>query len=173
MKFNLQNLERIDYFGEVPPSDMFELLTVKWGIRSNLALAIVDTYGGHILSASVAVKNIALARRPNIGRRFHVRDPYGNAILNVQPCLDWALETNRLQEMHTALRAMANIGYFEVISENDRIAETISRCNVGGLVKRDSYAVGFKADRWNEIKQDWICVPTSHAMRLIIANKLE
>jgi hypothetical protein len=33
---------------EVPPDKMYELLTTKWGVGHNLAVALIDHYGGHI-----------------------------------------------------------------------------------------------------------------------------
>ena len=46
--FNLANMDEAIFAGEVPPNLMFELLTTRWGIAENVALALIDHYGGHV-----------------------------------------------------------------------------------------------------------------------------
>ncbi len=58
-------LDRIDfshrnltYAGEVPPADMFALLTTRWGMGEHLATAFLNFYGGHVFDAYKAVSKL-------------------------------------------------------------------------------------------------------------------
>ena len=37
------------FAGEVPPNEMYKLLTNEWKIKSEMAILLIDVYGGHIL----------------------------------------------------------------------------------------------------------------------------
>lgn len=163
--------DNIIHFGEIPPGEMFDLLTTKWGMKDNLALAFVDTYGGHIRNASAALVDLALFYQPDGESHFMPENAFGTSISDVQPCIFWAIENNQEIAMRTALQALAENGYFEVFEpENDRIAETISCRNVGGLVMRGSFSTDLKVSVWAKTTCNYLCVPSSQAMRLIIAN---
>ena len=41
LDFHLENVNEYIYAGEVPPKDMYELLTTKWGIESDVVLALI------------------------------------------------------------------------------------------------------------------------------------
>jgi hypothetical protein len=73
LKFNIKNFTEFIFAGEIPPNKMFELFTTQWGMGENMALAMVDFYGGHVWSALNAIKkrhiNIASdLLRANIGQ---------------------------------------------------------------------------------------------------------
>jgi hypothetical protein len=170
MMFNLNNLDEINYFGEIPPNDMFELLTTKWDVKENLALALVDTYGGHIKNVTRAVTKLALNPLPE--GSFMVNTAYGASIHDVVPCLRWAVNNQQEKKMHIALTALARDGYFKVNDFSDPIAEVISQHNVGGFVTSGGFAVGIPKEVWEEEDCEWICVPSTQAMRVIIAHKI-
>ena len=46
--FNLEDLSGYIFSSELPPKDMYELLTTRWGIKHDLALQLLSIYGGHI-----------------------------------------------------------------------------------------------------------------------------
>lgn len=53
-----QNATDRIFAGEVPPKDMFELLTKKWGMGSCLASVFIACYGGHIWNCAIAVDKL-------------------------------------------------------------------------------------------------------------------
>lgn len=175
MGFNLMNLNAFRYFGDIPPNQMFQLLTTKWNMKENLALAFVDAYGGHVLHASEALTR--LADSYEMGDSFEVQDGYGMSIDDVRSCILWAKANNQLSRMLAVLKAIARDGYFEINDlkgdDDHAIFETICRNSVGGPVKRRSFVLGFDKDQWAKIQSKWICVPSSQAMRLILADALK
>ena len=48
LRFKLENLNGHIFSGELPPKDMYELLTTRWSIKHDLALHLLSIYGGHI-----------------------------------------------------------------------------------------------------------------------------
>lgn len=46
MGFNTENLNEFIYMREIAPNDMLKLLISEWGMKANLALALVDAFGG-------------------------------------------------------------------------------------------------------------------------------
>lgn len=170
MAFNVTNFDEINNFGEIPPGEMFKLLTTEWHLKENVALAFVDAYGGHILNSATALEK--LDRLPDL---FDVGAGYRTAEGSVRPCILWAKKNNQLPLMRAALQSLAKDGYIEVADvDNDRIAESICRSNVGSLVRRHSFAAGFNDELWaSKIKSDWICVSSSQSMRLFIADTLK
>ena len=46
------------FAGEVPPYKMYELLTTRWGVGHNLAVALIDHYGGHIYSTLLKLEEL-------------------------------------------------------------------------------------------------------------------
>ena len=58
--FNLIHFNGYIYAGEVPPKDMYDLLTTKWGVDPNLAVALIDVYGGHIYNMKEALSRLYL-----------------------------------------------------------------------------------------------------------------
>ena len=49
--FKLADLTTVIHIGEVPPSEMRELLTDRWGMGERLADSFLAAFGGHIFSA--------------------------------------------------------------------------------------------------------------------------
>ena len=47
-EFNAPDITQNILAGEVPPYKMYELLTTRWGMGHNLAVTLIDHYGGHI-----------------------------------------------------------------------------------------------------------------------------
>ena len=46
--FNPLDITRFIFPGEVTPDKAYELLTQRWGVGPNLAVALIDHYGGNL-----------------------------------------------------------------------------------------------------------------------------
>jgi hypothetical protein len=44
----LKDISKFLFAGEVPPNEMYKLLTQEWDLSEKLSLAIISLYGGHI-----------------------------------------------------------------------------------------------------------------------------
>ena len=107
---------------------MYELLTTWWGVGHNLAVALIDIYGGHIYD--VLRKLLELNSKEDSfipGSTMQAND--------VMRCLDF--DGNR-QHMRELLTQIAEKEFAPTRNKNDREAEVISKYNVGGLVQRES-----------------------------------
>ena len=89
LDFNLRNFNGYIYAGEVPPKDMYELLTVKWGIEPNVAIALINMYGGHIYDMKEALSRLYL-QKETFRQLFD-----SNLSNNVKKCLDWKFKNRR------------------------------------------------------------------------------
>ena len=83
INFNLGDFNGYIYAGEVPPKDMYDLLTVKWGIEPNVAIALISIYGGHIYDMKEAL--FRLCEQKERFRQFLD----SNRSNNVLKCLKW------------------------------------------------------------------------------------
>lgn len=54
--FNTDNFNKYVYAGEVPPRYMYTLLTEEWQIEENIAIALMNHYGGHIYDTYLGLK---------------------------------------------------------------------------------------------------------------------
>ena len=159
--FNLSNFTEYIYAGEVPPNEMYKLLTTKWGVRDNLALALIDHFGGHIWDTYLALNRLNSDRE-----EFIALDPQLGQ--DVVRCLKW--EGNK-EQMKMTLCQIAESGFSPLSDQDDPIAEVISKNNVGGVVKKRSTVVGLPLDAWGKSKIG--LVPSKQSTRLAIAEVLE
>jgi hypothetical protein len=60
--FKAAHIHQHIVMGDVPPSDMYALLTEKWHVRPHLATALINQFGGHLLQLSRAVSDLALKK---------------------------------------------------------------------------------------------------------------
>jgi hypothetical protein len=67
-----QNATKRIFAGEVPPQNMFELLTVDWKMGPSLASVFIACYGGHIWNCALAVDEL-LSQKREIQSQFSVR----------------------------------------------------------------------------------------------------
>jgi hypothetical protein len=58
MGFNLNHISDEIVVGDISPASMQELLREKWEVREHLSLAIVNIYGGHVLQAVSALREL-------------------------------------------------------------------------------------------------------------------
>ena len=165
--FNLDNFNGYIYAGEVSPKDMYELLTEKWGVESNLAVALIDHYGGHIYDVYLALTRLFYDKEG-----FKLMD--SNLSDEVDLCLKWKGESEGDRDrMRDALRQLATTGFYPIEERTDPVARVISENNVGGVVKLSSKIIGLRPDVWKSTKLKNGIVPSKQAMRLAIAEVLE
>ena len=159
--FNTADIAQYIFAGEVPPDKMYELLTTRWGMGHNLAVTLIDHYGGHIY---------------DIYRRLEQLNEKGEDFVtvsqaqtdDVQKCLDFDGDKKRMRELLTQI---AEKGFAPLSKKQDPEAEVISQYNVGGLVQRDQATViGLLNHVWGENTIG--LVASKHSIRLIIARVL-
>jgi hypothetical protein len=167
-EFNLANFNGYIYAGEVPPKDMYDLLTVKWGIDPNLAVALINVYGGHIYDMKEVLSRLHLEKE-TFRQLFD-----SNLSDDVRDCLEWKFEKDEDDmRMRDTLRQLAVTGFVPLKSIKDPVAKVISMNNVGGVVKSFAKVIGLRPDVWQQTKFENGIVPTKQSMRLVIAKILE
>jgi nitrogen fixation protein len=165
--FNLANFNGYIYAGEVPPKDMYELLTVKWEIEPNVAVALINIYGGHIYDMKEALSRLHLEKQ-----KFWLLD--SSLSDNVIECLEWKgeQEDDNLR-MRDTLRQLAVSGFVPIKSLKDPIAKVISENNVGGVVKFTANVIGLRPEVWQQTEFENGIVPATQSMRLVIAKMMK
>ena len=127
------------FAGEVPPYRMYELLTTRWGVGHNLAVALIDHYGGHIYKTLLKLEELN-----SIGDHF-IPGSTMQAI-GVIECLDFDSNKRHMRELLTQI---AGKGFSPISDMGDREAEVITKHHVGELVQRESAKViGEPNDVW-------------------------
>ena len=168
LNFNLDNFNGYIYAGEVPPKEMYDLLTVKWGVESNVALALINIYGGHIYDMKEALSRLHLEKE----KFDYFFD--SNLSSNVQECLDWRFEKEEDNvRMRETLRKLAVTGFVLLEKIDDPVAKVISANNVGGVVKKSGIVVGLNRQVWQGTESKYGIVPSKQSMRLVIAEMLK
>jgi hypothetical protein len=141
---------------------MYELLTTQWGVRHNLAVALIDLYGGHIYDISIHLNELNERKGtyiPGSQRQF-------DDVLN---CLKFGGDKKRMREL---LAQIAENGFAPINDKTDPVAEFISKHYVGGLVqRRHATVIGLPDDVWGEHMIGLI--PSKQSIRLVIAKVLE
>ena len=130
--FNITNLTRTLFAGEVPPGDMRALLQGKWGLGPRLSDVFLSFYGGHVHMASQA-----LALLEEQGDQFKCEDA---APIGVYSAIVGCLEGG--SSMRDMLGAMAHQGFAPVPQLGDTSAQVLSQANIGGLVGTSATVVG-------------------------------
>ena len=168
--FNMLDLgSMVLYAGEVPPAEMYRLLTERWLVPHNLAVSLMSTYGGHIHDTILALK--ALANGAKSGRVVEIRldAQLGSAVMR---CLNWKGEGQEDRDrMRAILRDLAIQGFSQLVDDNDPVAEQLIRCGVAGMVTVQSpLVVGLDRSLWDRKGSDFGLVPLKQSMRLAIAR---
>jgi len=167
---------------EVPPTVMMGELVRVWGCGEHLATALLSMYGGHVLHASAAVRELATSTNPASMKGIAAvgsiasapalcLDDDALAAAGVPPP-DWPTMRARVA---AALRALVVTGSIPLDSDKDKVAEIISRANVGCVIPLEAAASGVPPNAWlartpNGKEPKLILVPSSHIMRLLIAS---
>jgi hypothetical protein len=167
LEFNLGNLNGFIYAGEVPPNKMYELLTERWQMDSDLALAIIQIFGGHIYDVYNFLKRLNNEKE----MAWHLDALQSN---NVMECVDWKGEDETENcRMLEALRQLATTGFYPIKKNNDPIAKVMSMNNVGGVVSKTAKTIGLRPDVWKGTKCKFGIVASCESMRMVIADVLK
>ena len=166
--FSLNNFNGFIYAGEIPPKDMFQLLTTKWDIEPNVAVALINVYGGHIYDMKEALSRLNVEKET-------FRQLFDSTLSdNVLECLDWKFDKDEDNvRMREVLRQLAVTGFVPLKKINDPVAKVISENNVGGVVKSYGTVIGLNSKVWQRTKFKNGIVPSKQSMRLAIAEMLE
>lgn len=151
---------------------MFELFTAEWGMRENMALAMVDFYGGHVWSAFNAIKK--LLRHKDFNRDDFGLSDDSDAVFE---CIS---ESKRVKpkskffhcDMTKHLTELAKSGFSPLPKRNTQQAQEISELNLGGVIRKGSLVLGFDDGMWNGSDSKFGLVPSRQSTRLAIAEKL-
>ena len=168
LNFNLLNLKKYIYAGEVPPKDMYQLLTVKWEIEPNIAVALIDIYGGHIYDVKEALVRLH-SEKENFDYFFD-----SSAYTDVLQCLNWKfIKKSDNVRMRSILKQLAISGFFPLEDIGDPVAEVIGRNNVGGIIRKSGTTIGLNRQVWANNSFAYIGIVVSkQSMRLVIAEIL-
>jgi len=159
--FNLKDINEFLFAGEVPPNEMIKLLTEEWGLRENLALAVINLYGGHIWDIYQA-----LLRLRKLKQDFFPFDAIVSA--NIAKCFKENIDKTVLISI---LKLLAETGFFPLNDRESLEAEAISRHNVAGVVMQSSLNVGLPNSVWDGGCKYGL-VPATQSTRLLIAEYL-
>jgi hypothetical protein len=179
--FNTKNISENIFMGEVPPKDVYKLLTEEWKIREKLAISLMEYFGGHILDHLIAISRLEL-EKDNF-------DPSGvydfdstAGLLSAITSMSTHPDTGHLQKKDLVLELKKKklpfsgnkdellvrldsarmkeylthlaVSGFVPISHNpyeDRVCAALSKENVGGVVNRGSMVVGLPKTSWQGI----------------------
>lgn len=157
----MKDINKFIYAGEVPPDEMFKLLTQEWKLKENLALSIIDLYGGHIWDVYQALMRLRERKED-----FVLFD--GNLSANIANCFKSKIEKD---EMIRTLRILAETGFVPLKERDDPVAEVMSLHNVGGVVTEIALNIGLPTSVWKDGCKFGL-VPASQSTRLVIAEYL-
>ena len=160
--FNTVDLTGFIFAGEVPPNKMYELLTTRWNVGHNLAVTLIDHYGGHIYDILLQLKELNAKGETYCSGSQMQAD-------SVLKCLKFDGDKAHMRELLTQI---AENGFAPLSDKDDREAEVISKYNVGGLVQKGmATVIGLPDDVWVGKRKIGI-VPTKQSIRLVIAEVL-
>jgi hypothetical protein len=171
---NLQDVTRVTFAGEIPPSDMRKLLVnasyeqgdktgdVIIGMGPRLAELCVAAYGGHFLR----VKN-AIAELSERESRFEASSLLPDLDADSVECLDSHMSSRPL------LEAMAKSGFAPIETYKNAAVEMIAKLNIGGVVKKKSTICGLSKTKWVNTTCKYALIPSSESARLAIATTLD
>jgi hypothetical protein len=170
---NLQDVTRVIFAGEIPPSDMWKLLVnatyeqgdntgdIFIGMGPRLAELCLSAYGGHFLR----VKN-AIAKLCQQESQFEASSLLPDLDANIIECLDSSMKSRPL------LEAMAKSGFAPIETYKNAVVEMIAKFNIGGVVRKKATICGLSKTKWNGTECTYGLIPSSESVRLVIATTL-
>ena len=161
LSFNLDDINKFLFAGEVPPNEMYRLLTEEWKLSETLSLALISLYGGHIYNIYKA-----LMRLREMKEDFYSFEATPSS--NIDNCFDCEINKDQLVKY---LKQLSESGFTPLKKRNDAVAEILSRHNVAGVVMKSSLIVGLPKSVWRDGCKYGL-VTTSQSTRLLIAEYL-
>jgi hypothetical protein len=143
--FNMFDITSVIIAGEISPDKMYELLTQEWGLRTHLAEALMDIFGGHIWDTFWAINQLNHTKKDFFPRMAFDMMTDGS----IHECLNFeqGSPADRLR-MAKILECLALNG-FAPLGNNpvtDAVARMLSEKNIGGVVASNSTVVGLPAN---------------------------
>ena len=169
---------------EVPPALMKDELMRTWGCGEHLATALLSMFGGHVLHASAAVRELATSTNPASMKGITAVGSIASAparCLSASTLRAAGLPESHWEEMRAcvmkALCVLASQGSLPLDSEEDKVAEVISLASAGYVIPLAAAASGVPPEAWRARTASGeapthVLVPSSHMMRLLIARKV-
>ena len=159
--FNLRDVTEYLYAGEVPPHEMYQLLTEEWEISETLSLALISLYGGDIWDTYQA-----LMRLRDMKEDFFLFDSLLTS--NIANCFQKGIDNEVIVR---TLKLLSETGFSPLKDIDDSVAEILNRNYVAGIVKPASLNVGLPNSVWDDGCLFGL-VPSSQSARLLIAEYL-
>ena len=182
--YNKNHIGKVIVAEEVPPATMKDLLVDTWGCGQHLATALLMLYGGHVLHASAAIRELATAAYP---ATMEGAAAISTIVSHPASCLsdrtfkaaDVPKEerADMVARVRDVMRALVVDGFVPLDDAEDKVAEVISLANVGLVVPRGATAASVPLRAWaartasGEMPKA-VLLPSSHIMRLLIASKV-
>jgi len=149
------------FAGEVPPNEMYRLLTEEWKLSKKFSLALINLYGGQIWDIYQA-----LMRLREMKEDFFLFD--ADLTSNIAKCFRESVDKEILVN---TLKLLCEKGFCPLNDMDEPVAEVLSKNNVAGVVKKASLNIGLPKSVWSD-ECEYGLVPTSQSTRLLIAKYL-
>jgi hypothetical protein len=148
LQFNSSNFTKLIFAGEVPPNEMYKLLTNEWGVGPHLAEALLDHYGGHIWDCYNAVGELARVGHEDFEPHVGFGVAAAANVLDVLAYKEGSVEDRK--RMKVLLRQLAEHGFAPLTGDpyDDPVARKISAMNVGGVVSMAGTVIGLPRSVW-------------------------
>ena len=160
--YNTAHIKQHLFMSDVPPADAFKLLTEEWHVRPHLATALINHFGGHVLSLARAVSSIAFDKQ-----QYLVFETYGPSLRGcVTGCISAAQKNDALKNrIIPALKQLAVTGFFPLEKEDD-LGKLIAKHGVGGFVPHSTTMPSLS----DKVRKDESgIVPSLELIRMVIA----
>jgi hypothetical protein len=180
--YTVEHIQKTIVVEEVPPAAMRELLVARWGCGEQLAYALMSLYGGHVYYVALAVRELAAQRERFKGAQalgMMARAPAAclsnRAFLAAGvPAAEWPQTRASVTAM---LEKLVQRGWVPLAMEEDKSAGIISHANAGSVISEAAIAAGVPPQAWatrlaNGRLPKFVLVPSSHIMRLLLADEL-
>ena len=138
MGFKSVFLDSVMVLGEVLPDDMYTLLTTDFQLRHNLALRLIDLFGGHVYHVIKVLRRLQQSKHQDLVPRRAF--PEGG-IGNVESCLSDCQDDKETKRMVEVLKILAMKG-FVPMKGGDKIGRILTRNYVAGFVSPTSSTYG-------------------------------
>jgi hypothetical protein len=162
LSFNLKDITEFIFAGEVPPNEMYKLLTDEWKLSNNLSLALISLYGGHIWDIYQALMRLRESKED-----FYPFD--ANLTSNIAKCFKNGGEDKEL--LINTLKLLSENGFSPLKEDDEPVSEILSKHNVAGVVMKTALNIGLPKSVWSDGCKYGL-VPTSQSTRLLIAEYL-
>ena len=166
--FKTQHMTETVIACEVPPAEMYKLVTEKWGCGPALAQGLLAVYGGHVWQTHLALGELAREKAA-----FEAIAGFSPAtIRGVTACVEAARSGNpALVGLEDMLRSLAVRGFIGIAKAADPRAELLSVHNVACVISRSASAPGVPSEAWNTGSMT-VLAAAGHSMRLVLAHQL-